>query len=267
MRFLRLAIFVVVIVAAFLGVMSVLKTRVPVVPAPTAFETLRVEGISYDPVNAMESVAVINGVFLNPGNQYEHYRVLEILPTTVRVLDIDTNKQHSLPITGGRPRLMRETQMEERLSGPSQGAGIASPQQFLGALAGQESGASSDPPVSSVSNFNPLAMLGKATELSTVADLKNVHVSAMAYYYESGGYGDELSMEALEKSGMVSGAFNGGVKGKYRYSVHVVGDGVEASAQPVSPSATARYYLIDGDGVMRSNVGSVATAQSAEYNF
>lgn len=66
---------------------------------------LRLEGILFEASAPETSVAVLNGNFYKKGDEIENYRIVEISPETVKVLDNASGQETELKLFEGTDRI------------------------------------------------------------------------------------------------------------------------------------------------------------------
>lgn len=233
----------------FLGLVLFLLCSLFLTVPLHASDDLRIEGIAHDPHHSAGSLVVVNGTFLKEGDVYQNYKILKINPNSVHVQNAQDGTEKDLYITGGRP-----SSAEPDETGTSETDAVPSTPESVPSQTGVEK-------ILSEAVTNPLAVIGLAREVSVIADLKQIHMAGSAFFAEY-EMSEEISLKKLTERGMISRAFEGGVKGGYRFSVKTVGGGVVASADPVNDSPTAKHFYVDEHGVLFEAVGGLATDKS-----
>ena len=219
-------------------------------------EELWVEGISYEPTNPAESIAVINGDFYNVGDVIDGHRIEAISSGQVRVSNVSTGSEHYLRVKGA------EEIQAERSPASAAKAADGDDLDRSKMTVGEELEEALKPGAT----WNPFALLDRAKEMAVIANLRKIYTMANVYYHEEGAYGEDMSIDDLVKARMISPQYKGGVRGTYKYSVKIVGDDVSVSADPVDSNSNMRHFLIDEFGDLYSDFGKPATVKSTSYN-
>lgn len=217
----------------------------------SAYEELRVEGISYEAANPKASVAVVNGAFLKAGDTYQDYEILNVTHSTVRVKDLRDGSNYVLHITGGAA-----PKAEEEISSklPPKEEALPVPASSLSELSGLAAGRTGTP------LDRMLGALQNAKDLSVLMDLKQIQTAANVYRAENEG--KRFTIDDLIAGGQLSDAYAKGQKGAYQFDITTTPAGVEVSADPIDPASPLKHFLIDDVGQVHEQVGTPATKKS-----
>jgi hypothetical protein len=98
-------------------------------------------------------------------------------------------------------------------------------------------------------------------EVSAVSVLRILNTAAVAYFARNGRY---PSLEELTEAGLVNLEDAGDSQGPYQYSLSETEAGYEIVARPEEESWA--YFYCDETGIIRSEIGRPANAESAPAN-
>ncbi len=234
----------------FLFFLLIFQTA-PIFAAPS--DELHIEGISYEASNEAASIVVVNGEFLKKGDNFRHFKILEIGANFIRVADNQSGVESRVGITGGTPKT---SSAPEAPKPSTPRTSVESPK--------VETNPSSANPLSSL--LNPLSMINMANEVAIFAALKQISTAAQAYaQMEDSGDGGGVTLEQLIQRDMISDIYAKEYKG-YRFSIQAKYDNIQTFADPVVDGPEQKHFLIDRHGIMRVEKGKSATDQSPPQN-
>ena len=220
---------------------------------PVFAEDLKLEGIMYEAKDPEQSVVMLNGAFLKSGDTFQGYKILEIKPDSVKVSHSETGEIRELSTVGDKLDPASGSVAKEATSVPQ-----AVPKEKKSTLGG--------------GMLSPFSALVRAKEAVLLADLRRLHVAAAIYYSEYGdmpvsGKPEPITLAKLIERGLVSRAYESGVKGGYKFDLKPDQGGIGVSADPVNSNEKARHFYIDGHGELFVEEGKLATDRSPLYEI
>ncbi|MBI3087865.1 MAG: hypothetical protein HYY91_03155 [Candidatus Omnitrophica bacterium] len=239
--------------------------------AQAADDDFTLEGVVYETARPADSMAIINGAILKPGDAYHGHVVREIgedfavlqpetggMPLRLRVWSAAPKPPPTPPSPGARAapasraaaetssRLTESEQMAERAAAATQQSGAALP-----------------------GGLNPFGMLNMAYEVQAMADVKRISTACavLASMDETNAQGNVVpptfTFERMKEMQMLPQAFEDHT-GYYAYSVQpsAEGWGCEVHATPNNPNSGMRHFMVDQDGMMHAERDGPATMHS-----
>jgi len=210
-------------------------------------ENLRVEGIVFEEETPEKSLAVINGEFVQAGDQYEGYEIVKIGPARVDVRHLASGKDKTLWIKGGKPKKEAAVSQVPQEKSSKEAPGKDESSGLLEKATAKFGG-----------------VMNLAYETQAVAEMRNISSSATVYGMTRGTSG-RLTIGKLVDDGVLAGFSEGGVKGIYRYRIESMGSAVSVYADPVDEDSTMKHFFIDSKGNLYSETGKPASRQSKPH--
>lgn len=215
-------------------------------PDGRADESLRVEGIIEDPSNQAESLAVINGHTVKPGDRVGSYRVETIQSISVKLLHQGTKQETVLYLKD------KEFSAAEKTASKS---GNVSPPKTLAEEA--------------QSYFrNPGKAMDRAWELKALRDLAVINNAAVKYYEKNGFF--PVRMRQLTLDGFLPADYEKGTVHKYQFyfkNTPMKPDDFQLHADPIEKENGLRSFFVGADAVIRESEGRPAQANSPAHQY
>lgn len=207
-------------------------------------DTVRVEGVLFDPQNSQESFAVINGALFKEGSEYENFKIEKILSDKVRILDTETGEEHDLAVLGNLVPVPEPSPAETDEETPEGTNPFAA---FFDSI------------------HEWILTVTRVNEIALIADLKNIHVAGTACFLQNNDT-SQLTLQQLVNRKMLSRDFEDGIKAGYRFRMEAIGHGIRIYADPEDPKSKRRHFMIDDDGTLYVEKDKPATPESTLYN-
>jgi hypothetical protein len=219
-------------------------------------EELYVEGISYESASPNESIAVINGTLLKPGDSFKNYRIVEVGSNFVKLTQLDGSGERMLQVTGGAPKAVAQ---------PTPTPGETSVPTGLGTAGEGKLPTGQDlQKMMTETMAKSISALAHAKSSAGLADLRQIYTATNVYFSESGNV-EGITFDNLIKGGMLSPAFQNGEKGDYRFTIKGGNEGVSVSASPKEKNSGLRHFFIDENGDVYAEDNKPATKSSPRY--
>ncbi len=226
-------------------------------------EILPIEGIVYDSKKPAESFAVIAGNIYKVGERYQDYAITEVRQDRILVKN-SAGAVSEKRLTGGNHSAVSQP-VADKLAIPDP----------LPTFARKEPDVQTTPakPILDLleqikkwfKNFDLGALKNYASEISIIADLRNLHTRAQIFAVEE-GQDQTLNLDALIKSEGVDPAYKKNKNG-YRYRVEAAGsDGVRVYADPIQGKDKSKHFMTDENGQIHVELGSPASERSPLWN-
>lgn len=234
--------------------------------AQAADDDFKLDGVVYEAAQPADSMAIINGAILKPGNAFHGHVVQEIgedfvvlqpeaggPPLRLIVWDAEAKPPAAPaapPATRATPaaNLSESEQMQERVAAAAQQAGIALP-----------------------GGLNPFGVLNYAHEVEAMAEVRRIATACAVLASMEGEAIDAqgnivpptFTFARMKEMQILPQAFTEQTS-YYAYSVQpsAEGWGCEVHATPINPKSGLRYVMVDQDGIFHAERGGPATMQS-----